>query len=114
MSQTFVCPRCGYACDRQIMLYRHLGRKLPCLPILSDTPTTVILTAMLKQNLTYGCDKCNKTFSKRGFFLKHIRRCGVEDHAAHVLACEFADTGADADEGADASASASDGESCNN
>jgi hypothetical protein len=111
MSQTFVCPRCGYACDRQIMLYRHLGRKLPCLPILSDTPTTVILTAMLKQNLTYGCDKCNKTFSKRGFFLKHIRRCGVEDHAAHVLACEFADnTGADEV----ASASASDGESCNN
>jgi hypothetical protein len=72
----YACPRCGYTCDKKIILYRHLSKKIACIPVFNDCTPQDVLNAMISAVATsYACDLCQSTFVKRAFFLKHVMTC---------------------------------------
>jgi hypothetical protein len=60
------CKRCGYETSQKSNLLRHLERKVPCEPKLSDVSTESLISELNHKEyneVTYSCVYCNREFN---------------------------------------------------
>jgi hypothetical protein len=72
------CKRCGYECDMQYILKRHLQRKKPCQPLVSDISTEKLLIEienLENESKNFKCKFCDKTFTASSNMYRHQKTC---------------------------------------
>lgn len=75
----YQCKRCGYASEYKHCLERHLHKKIPCLPLLSDAEGLLESQrsqfARSESKKTIPCQKCGKLFSHSCSMYRHKKYC---------------------------------------
>jgi len=73
-----MCKRCGYETAQKSNLIRHLQKKIPCEPNITDVSlSSLIEEATHKEynDITYSCDYCDKKFNFNQSRHRHQKIC---------------------------------------
>ena len=77
----FNCDRCGYSTNKLSDIKRHIVRKSPCEPIVSDISLDSMKEKYLKEKLiNHMCDVCDKGFSSKSGYYIHRKNCKKEEN----------------------------------
>ena len=81
----FECPRCGHTCEPKQQMERHLSRKYPCEPTLSNISRENALSMLFppKPKGKFLCKKgCGKSFAHQSSQSRHEKDCLGEDKSS--------------------------------
>jgi len=72
-----ICERCGYSTLKIYSMKRHLTKRTPCTPTLSDIEMSEIYAKLFPPKATtlFICEYCNKSFANRHNKLRHMKQC---------------------------------------
>ena len=75
---SFSCKRCDYSTFAKGDLKKHLNRKIPCKPVLSDIEVTILHPDFFvpdERDKSYICDFCQKGLTSRSGKSQHKKIC---------------------------------------
>lgn len=82
------CPRCNYTTNFFSNYKKHLVRKIPCKPLVSDVSIDELLQqldARLKRDFKYKCEYCEKTFKTPQTKYQHKQTCKLKVNREYTL-----------------------------
>ena len=79
------CKRCGYECEFNYLLIKHLKRKFVCNPILNDIPPATLIQEITSGKGKYCCKHCKKAFNCPQGKYQHQKHCKMKNEFPKFL-----------------------------